>query len=511
MTLPAESSDVERDETPGRARPMLARWVITGTLTLETASSFGGIEGASTDLPVLRDPVSGRPLLPGTSLAGALRSHLADLLGGYRSPEDSRVATLFGGRPGDDQGAQSPLIVFDALGTLPADRTTEIRDGVKIETSSGTAEKHKKFDRELLPAGTRFELRFELVIADEEQEIEQLSLLAAALEGLEKAQIALGARRSRGLGKASAGGWQAMRHDLSSSEGWLGWLLSDPIKPIPAGPAGQQCSQEGDEASERVNIPTIRDALGSALPGEGGLTEYTDERQQCTIEVDLAFPLALLVRSPGDDPAAPDAVHLRSGGEPILPGTSVAGALRARAGKILRCLPKRRADAEVWVDRLFGPSLEGTTDPDFNPWASRLRVAESEFADHRDEQQTRVGIDRFTQGVVSGVFVEEQPVVGARTKLELELRDPEPGEIGLLILLLKDLLSGDLPLGGTSSVGRGVASGSATLTTADGRSMTFSPDATPEPETVSELDGWIKELLNASRLGQEKTEEGAAR
>jgi len=50
-------------------------------------------------------------------------------------------------------------------------------------------------------------------------------------------------------------------------------------------------------------------------------------------------------------------------------------------------------------------------------------------------------------------------------ELKLELRQPEKYEIGLLLLLLKDLWTGDLPVGGTSSIGRGRLQGvEATLT-----------------------------------------------
>jgi hypothetical protein len=43
--------------------------------------------------------------------------------------------------------------------------------------------------------------------------------------------------------------------------------------------------------------------------------------------------------------------------------------------------------------------------------------------------------------------------------LRFELRNPRDGEVGLLLLVLKDLLTGQLPVGGTSSVGRGVLMG----------------------------------------------------
>jgi hypothetical protein len=50
-------------------------------------------------------------------------------------------------------------------------------------------------------------------------------------------------------------------------------------------------------------------------------------------------------------------------------------------------------------------------------------------------------------------------------ELRLSIRNPEDCQIGLLLLLLKDLWTSDLPLGGTSSIGRGRLAGKlATLT-----------------------------------------------
>ena len=62
---------------PMGGRPLAARWAVRGTLTLETAMHLGGEATESVDLPVLRDPRGGRPLLPGTTLAGALRTAFA--------------------------------------------------------------------------------------------------------------------------------------------------------------------------------------------------------------------------------------------------------------------------------------------------------------------------------------------------------------------------------------------------------------------------------------------------
>lgn len=466
---------------PGGVRPLAARWTIETDLILESAAHLGGSSGDAADMVVLRDPRTRGPLLPGTSTAGALRSHLADVLGGYRTNEDPRVAGLFGGTRGDDLGRQSPLIVFDSVGVLPEGHSVEIRDGVQIDTALGTAEDHKKFDLEVLPAGTRFPLRFDLLVPASGSETELMSLLVTALTGLSSGDIALGARRSRGLGMVRAATWWAARHDLTSREGWTQWLLSDHASPIARG-AG---------ASDATSACTV------ASPGLA-LQQHDDQRRRVVAEVELRVRGALLVRSTPVGPDAPDAAHLQSAGRSVLPGTSLVGVLRSQALRVVGVTRQTQGDAERWVERLFGPRMAGTTRAESVALhASRLRVAEAFINDGTRTRPTRVRIDRFTHGVVPGALFDEETEERGRARVRMELRDPRPGELGLLALLLKDLLSGDIAVGGTAAVGRGVVGGTATLRLEDGREVLLDPAG---PADAS-IDRAIQELWGSPVLG----------
>ena len=76
--------------------------------------------------------------------------------------------------------------------------------------------------------------------------------------------------------------------------------------------------------------------------------------------------------------------------------------------------------------------------------------------------QNRVSIDRFTGGALDGALFTQQPIFHSADggiRIRLQLRQPQNHEIGLLLLLLKDLWTGDLTLGGERSVGRGRLSG----------------------------------------------------
>ncbi|NTW87850.1 MAG: hypothetical protein HGB26_01715 [Desulfobulbaceae bacterium] len=464
--------------TAGGIRPMVARWIITGEMILETAAHFGGEGEGMADMKILHDLSDGSPLLPGTSLAGALRSHLADVLGGYRSAEHGDVPKLFGAsRKNEDEGTQSPLIVFDSLGKVPEEKKIEIRDGVAINPETGTAKSHMKFDIEVLPAGTVFPVRIELIVEKIAEEADLLGLLTKAVSGLSNGDISLGMRRSRGLGAVNVRNWKAKRFDLPNRDGWVCWLTSDHVHPI----------------VNEIPYDLPVDAVQSAYPALRLEEPPDDKRERMVIELQLQLAGDLLVRSSGYDPAAPDAVHLYSAGKPVLPGTSLAGVMRSQALRIARCVRESQGDGDEWINRLFGPQIEKRQGSDSQkPSASRLRVSENFFTNRDARRQTRIAIDRFTGGVVQGALFDEQVHAGGQLTIRLELRDPTDAETGLLLLLLKDFLSGEIPVGGSASVGRGVFRGTAKLFLNKGIQYDIGPDLQVQKDVMDDFNLYIK-------------------
>jgi CRISPR/Cas system CSM-associated protein Csm3 (group 7 of RAMP superfamily) len=137
-----------------------------------------------------------------------------------------------------------------------------------------------------------------------------------------------------------------------------------------------------------------------------------------------------------------------------LSGTGLAGALRARALKIANTMDAR-GQAQELIDGMFGKEMQTGVQPE----ASRVIVTETVVQNARtDLVQYRVSIDRFTGGARETALFSEQPIFAnddTQVTLRLELLSPQDHEVGLVLLLLKDLWTGDLPLGGESSVGRG--------------------------------------------------------
>jgi hypothetical protein len=164
------------------------------------------------------------------------------------------------------------------------------------------------------------------------------------------------------------------------------------------------------------------------------------------------------------------------------------------------------------VDGLFGPPFSGTSDPRFKPEGSRLRISESIVGGGMRQRPTRIRIDRFTQGVFESALYDEEPDYGGQVTVVVELRGPRDGEVGLILLLVKDLLSGDLAVGGTASVGRGVTQGTLELAffggQHNGKRISLDPAAKtpPAPADLEIVDDAIREL---HRQLQEKNEGGA--
>lgn len=402
-------------------RHIQERWIIEGALELESPAHFGnGDVSVATDMPLARDAETGKPILTGASIAGALRNYL-------RAVNEAQANDLFGEIRGNT-AIESALIVNDALATNADD--VELRDGVAINPKTRTAEDKKKFDIELLPAGTRFDVCFELNVSQNERDA-LARASAIVLRGLERGEVGLGKRKTRGLGACKVNQWRVRKYIVTQPQDLVAWLNDD----------------------------KTREQSGRSIAALLGFTDTDLERAaRAGLALNAEFRLdgSLLIRAEGATSNSPDMAHLHSkhNGEPkpIVSGTSLAGALRARALRITNTLAVNKDEARKLVDEMFGPR-------DGELRASRVRVRESVIQNGiGDRVQNRVKIDRFTGGASPTALFSEQPVFGqpeTHVQIALELVEPEKQEVGLLLLLLKDLWTGDLPLGGESSVGRG--------------------------------------------------------
>ena len=480
-------------------RPIIERLIIQGDLQLTTPTCLSsGDTESPTDLPLLKDSISQRALLTGTSLSGALRNYLREYRGGYHSANESVTKGIFGmARSQEDDGDdQSPLIIGDALSRQETPHL-ELRDGVKIGAVTGVAIEGAKYDLELLAAGTVFPLYFELLIETTHDRDHMIEDLAIALTGLEKSEISIGMKKRRGFGQCSVSDWQVWRFDLKQAKDRYAWLTHQHWP--------EWASVEANH--KKLTAPQRYDSIETALNACAGtklrqpLETIPDQRQYFELSATFELEESLLIRATAnvdDLKKSPDVVHLASRQpsgslEPVLSGTSLAGVLRNRAIRILNTIGAESA----LVDLLFGPDF--SEDRSKKPKASRLMVKESVIENTERLVQSRIAIDRCTGGALDGALFSEQPIFrrkDSRLTISLRLSDPSDAEIGLLLLLLKDLWTGDLPVGGGGSIGRGRLKGQqATL-------KRCGPEERRGPEDSSEgLQRWeIQSVAGAAHL-----------
>ena len=210
------------------------RLEITGTLKTVTAlriSAGRSTEPIGSDLPVIKDAL-GKPLIPGSSFKGALRSRLESFLRGIVGSDRKLVANpaienewsitaqeikqIKQNFPDDQALTDEILKHTDLVSHLfgspwiaskfqVRDLTVQPdawfgqyqeRDGVAIDRDTETAADGKLYDYQVVPAATPFD--FKAVV--ENAHDWELGLLMIGLHQFETEQIPLGGGRSRGLG-----------------------------------------------------------------------------------------------------------------------------------------------------------------------------------------------------------------------------------------------------------------------------------------------------------------------
>jgi len=261
-----------------------------GRLRMNSALHVGGGTGAArADATVLRH-ADGRPFIPGSSLKGALRSHLERLsqapgladagVGSCLLYPDRQEESTAPGCPTPgwvDAGKDATAAEeeqFEALchtctlfgSPILAGKVripdldvveesygggVEVRDGVGIDRDRGQAVDGVKFDYEVVPSDTAFHFS----IAVENPDTVELGLLAAGVRELQSGNLPLGGKTTRGLGACVLEDLSLYDADLSSAAGLSNYLTS-----------------RGDETPTEVNDPAsfLDDCIEALLTGEGG-------------------------------------------------------------------------------------------------------------------------------------------------------------------------------------------------------------------------------------------------
>ena len=152
------------------ARNLHSRICLSGTIVTQSPLHVGGLgDDVDTDLPLARNG-AGQLYVPGTSLAGALREMAEQLFG------EVVVDDLWGNQNGN-KGHASFVMVDDSVIENSESVVIEIRDHVQIDREFGSAAEHLKYDRAILPRGTKLKLQLNIEIENLESRPLALSML----------------------------------------------------------------------------------------------------------------------------------------------------------------------------------------------------------------------------------------------------------------------------------------------------------------------------------------------
>lgn len=392
---------------------------MSGRLVVQSPLCIGsGQDDGITDSLVLKDK-QGKSFIPGTSLAGVLRDIVCS--------HDSNLADLLFGNLSDNR--QSMINIDDVL---LENSVYTVRDGVRIDGITNTAEDTGKFDYEVVERGAAGSFSATITIRkndiEDKKAVEQL---AAALADQLMYGISLGAHTAKGFGEVKGSKIKVATYDFSQPDSLGAWLLGE------------------------MSQADIYAAAAKPLVADDDF--YA--------EIDLALKTSLLVgaepdafdKGSGKDEGKVQKVMLSSNGDYVIPGTSVKGVIRKQAEHICRVVGDYGDD--------FLGSLMGYSKADKAKQRSRLRTYEVYLGEGVEAvNQSHVRIDRFTGGHMgSGLYTNKplwQKKADAKTMtMRLAISGCSDAEAGLMLLILKDIWTGQLAFGGDKAGGSGVMQG----------------------------------------------------
>jgi CRISPR/Cas system CSM-associated protein Csm3 (group 7 of RAMP superfamily) len=376
-------------------------------------------------------------------------------------------------------------VVEDAVIENSDSVTVEIRDGVGIDRQWGAAAEHIKYDRAILPRGTQMRFNLTLGVENREKRAAALAMIAVLRESLEQGQVRLGAAKTPGLGRIRLEGADLSEQTFGIRRGILD-ILCQRDRAVVAG---------GDLEAARKAYPT---------------------RPHPRLDIVIDWkPAGQLMVKAGFDGLAVDMLPLTSGigGQIalVLPGSSIKGAFRSQAERIVRTLlgiftppwleetnTKRKFLDAVelpLIDEIFGK--RGRPNPDapneaLLPGLGALSASDCHAQHHLTQQQWQaiqlaqsdgelrvaldaaglqlwaetyhIAIDRWTGAAADGMLysvlephrTEWEPIV---FEVDLERLPKEEGvpAVALLLLVLRDLAQQRLPLGFGTHRGIGAA------------------------------------------------------
>lgn len=429
---------------------MTTQTMVTATLVTEGPLAIHtGERGIRSDLVVLVDQ-RGRPYLPGTALAGAIRA-------GSRRVGSIDTDVVFGTIEVDDDtlterlGVPSRVTVHDAPYVGPGAPTPDIRPHVGIDRATLAAKQGVLFDEETWPCGLQFQLRLEVPGDDLADVLAALDDLASPRGGLGGGACPVRIDDLRAVGTATS-----VARALDDAEArWDDAGAAD----WPDGP--------------------VRDVPGPT-PSPADATEWIDIRLDAVLDAPLAVRVPLDRSTGHDRDNVPFTVsRIDAKGEqqrtPAVPGSAMKGRLRQRAE--YWCASAGLPAPDPWnpdphdhhaVTSAFGRAPAGRDDAGGAAGSVRCHdwLCDEWFAGDADQHPVVVTVDRVALDRLTGSTFQsakfQDTVVRAGTALtgRITIAPPDGScvddlDVALVVAGLRDLAHGVIGVGGGTRSGYG--------------------------------------------------------
>lgn len=439
------------------ARKISSRIKISGILIAQSPIHVGGHGGNPQIDLALAVNGQGQYYIPGTSLTGAFRSWIE---------KSGEVNSVWGYQ---DKNSQNGHASFFLVEDAPIKGVNvEIRDGVGINREWGTSAEKVKYDRAILPRGSKIPLNIILEVPLESQKATKYkNSFALLIESLRNGEIRLGAAKTRGLGKVKLLNFSIRECNLSQYDGILKALRD-------------------------------KDDIVTDIFLQSNIT--SSQKQKMTFEIRWRPQSPLMVKTQANGIAVdilPLVSAIDNGFTFVLPGSSIKGALRFQAERIIRTvcpsLIKEYSDfmeqIEVpLVEDLFGTRAKANNKTKkgigslfiddcyakmmpIDPLAwGNIQAATDEkylrealdYANLQNIQQAfHIAVDRWTGSAADGMLYSNLELMKINWEpiyltLDInQLNQNQLSAISLLLLCLRDLADGRIPLGYGANRGMG--------------------------------------------------------
>jgi CRISPR/Cas system CSM-associated protein Csm3 (group 7 of RAMP superfamily) len=397
--------------------------IASGQMDTKTVKPRNKPETEQTYTQICLD-AGGRPYIPASSLRGLLRDLCSADLPGFKNLEG-----LF-------KTEEGVLRFYDAVWhseNKPYPALLHTRN--KINQRTGTAQDMHLYSHAYVPADSRFICQIE---ADNISQA-QLQDLLGLLNGLDANPFSqLGKHQSKQQGLIK---WQEKQVEVLEQENLINWLLDESVSS--ALPFDKLGSMTGSPLRTASHTPPLSCFVCTFIPQS-----------------------PILINDPNlvlqnDDEHKPDLEFYRKGSQLMIPSSSLMGVMRGQCRKILLTLlmakegvkfDNAKNKADKFLGKLFGCTGQ----------RSRVWLTDAIATNTAPHLQMFTAIDRFTGGVKDGALYKANAATATEITTTLYLDQTqqalEAWQKGLLVLLLRDAMEGDLKVGWGKSKGYGVLS-----------------------------------------------------